>query len=386
VAVVTPLPPAPTGIADFSSHLLAELRDHCDLHAFADGERHVDPALGPPRAPDGVAVSSGRFLGEEERASGGFDAVVYCLGNSEFHGWALAQLRRRSGAVLAHEVRLTDLYALSADIPGAVPGGAPERVPAEEAERSGVLMAGEIVELSDRFVVMSRYAADRVRLDADASLADRVVVLPFAGRAVVDDATPNESRGPVIASFGIVNEIKQNALLVRALPAVVARVPDAIVALVGPCSDAERERLTKLAAELGVADRVTITGAVPDTEYDSWLDRAAVAVQLRRAANGECSATVADCFAAGVVPVVTGIGAARDLPDDAVAPVRAEVRALDLAATVAGLLEDAGRRSRMAAAGRAYAAAHSYAALAQRLFTDVIEPAARSGLSVPRLV
>jgi glycosyltransferase involved in cell wall biosynthesis len=385
VAVVTPLPPAPTGIADFSYRLLAELRDHCDLHAFADGERHVDPALGPVRAPEGVAVSPARFLGEEERASGGYDCVVYCIGNSEFHGHALAQLRRRSGVVLAHEVRLTDLYALTADIPGAVPGGAPERVSAEAAERSGVLMAAEVVELSDRFVVMSQYAADRVRLDVEPALAGRVTIVPFAGRDVVEGATANDTRGPIVASFGIVNEVKQNELIVRALPIAVARVPDITVALVGPCSDAERERLTKLAADLGVADRVTITGAVPDAEYDAWLDRAAVAVQLRRAANGECSATVADCLAAGAVPIVTGIGAMRDLPADAVVAVGPSVTASELGEIVADLLGDPGRRRALVAAGRDYAAGHSYAALALRLFTDVIEPAARSGLSVPRL-
>ena len=43
---------------------LAELRDYCDVHAFADGCRHVDPALGPARAPDGVEVLPARFLGE----------------------------------------------------------------------------------------------------------------------------------------------------------------------------------------------------------------------------------------------------------------------------------------------------------------------------------
>ena len=76
-------------------------------------------------------------------------------------------------------------------------------------------------------------------------------------------------------------------LLFVALPVIAARIPDASVAFIGPCADAEREHLTKLAADLGVTDRVTITGAVPDAEYAAWLDRAAVAVQLRRSANGE---------------------------------------------------------------------------------------------------
>jgi glycosyltransferase involved in cell wall biosynthesis len=385
VAFVTPLPPAATGVADFSYRLLSELREHCDVHAFADGCRHVDAALGPPRAPDGVEVLPARFLGEQERARGGYDCVVYCLGNSEFHGYALAQLRRRSGVVLAHEIRLTDLYALTADIPGAVPGGAPVRLTADEAERRGVLMVDEVVALADRFVVLSPYAADRVRLDVDPFYADRIVTMPFAGRDVVEQPTPSDARAPIVASFGLVNAIKQNALLVAALPALRMRVPDASVVFVGPCAEVEREQLTKLAAELGVADRVTITGAVPDADYAAWLERAAVAVQLRGAANGECSGTVADCLASGVVPVVSGIGAGRDLPSSAVAAVGPGVTAAELAAVVGDLLVDPGRRAALAAGGRAHAAAHSHAALAQRFFDEVIVPAVRSGLSVHRM-
>ena len=402
VAFVTPLPPAAGGVADFSFRLLAELREHCDVHAFADGRRHVDPALGPPRAPEGVEVLPVRYLVDHERARGGYDCVVYCIGNSEFHTGALAQLRRRSGVVLAHEVRLTDLYALSADEPGAVPGGfeacldamyeglpagigANGRLAPDDAERTGVLMAAEIVALADRVVVMSDFAADRLRLDVDAEQADRVGVLPFAGRDVVEDATPTAVREPIVASFGIVNDVKQNSLPVAALRGVIERCPDASLVFVGPCADAERERLTKLAATMGVEDRVVVTGAVTDAEYASWLDRAAVAVQLRRAANGECSGSVADCLASGVVPIVTGIGAGRDLPADAVIGVGSSVSPADLADVVVDLLRDPERRSRLAAAGRAHAAGHSHAVLARRLFEEVIEPASRAGLSVTRL-
>jgi glycosyltransferase involved in cell wall biosynthesis len=402
VAVVTPLPPAPSGIADFSFRMIAELRRSCDVHAFADGCRHVASDLGSPRAPDGVEVLPVRFLVDQERARGGYDCIVYCIGNSEFHSGALAQLRRRSGVVLAHEVRLTDLYALSADEPGAVPGGfaaclqamydglppetgASGRLTPDESERFEVLMAAEVVALADRFVVMSRFAADRVALDIDAEDAERVVVVPFAGRDVVENPTPAAAREPIIASFGIVNDIKQNSLAIEALPAVLARCPEASLVFVGRCADAERARLRELADAVGVAHRVVVTGAVSEDEYAAWLDRAAVAVQLRRSANGESSATVADCLASGAVPVVSGIGAARDLPADGVISVGPSVNAAELALVVSGLLADPDRRDDLAAAGRTYAAAHSYAVIARRLFEDVIEPATHAGLSAARL-
>jgi glycosyltransferase involved in cell wall biosynthesis len=402
VAVVTPLPPAPSGVADFSYRMLTELREFCDVHVFVDGCRHVDPYLGPTRAPDGIEVLPVRFLVDQERARGGYDCVVYCLGNSEFHAGALAQLRRRSGVVLAHEVRLTDLYALSGDEPGAVPGGfaaclhamydglpddtgASGRLTADESERFGVLMAAEVVALADRFVVMSQFAADRVSLDIDPDYADRIVVLPFGGRDVVEDPTPADARGPVIASFGIVNDIKQNSLPIAALPAVLEQCPDASLVFVGPCADAERKQLTDLAEALGVSERVVVAGGVTDAEYAAWLDRAAVAVQLRRSANGECSGTVADCLASGAVPIVSGIGAGRDLPADGVVTVGPSATPGTLANAITELLGDAARRQRLADAGRGYAAAHSHAVVARRLFEDVIAPATHAGLTAVRL-
>jgi glycosyltransferase involved in cell wall biosynthesis len=108
-------------------------------------------------------------------------------------------------------------------------------------------------------------------------------------------------------------------------------------------------------------------------------------VQLRRSANGESSGTVADCLAAGVVPIVSDVGTGRDLPADAVVRIGPAATVADLAAAVVDLLADPARRTELASAGRAYAATHSHAALARRLFDEVILPASQTGLTVPRL-
>jgi glycosyltransferase involved in cell wall biosynthesis len=262
--------------------------------------------------------------------------------------------------------------------------GSSGRLTADESERFGVLMAAEVVGLADRFVVMSQFAADRVALDIDAEYAERVVVLPFGGRDVVEDPMPAAQRDPIIASFGIVNDIKQNSVAIEALSGVLARAPQASLVFVGPCADADRKQLSELADAVGVSDHVVVTGTVSDAEYAAWLDRAAVAVQLRRSANGESSGTVADCLASGAVPIVSGIGAGRDLPADGVISVGPAVTAGALATIVADLLGDPERRRALAAAGRAYAAAHSHAVVARRLFEDVIEPATHAGLTAAR--
>jgi glycosyltransferase involved in cell wall biosynthesis len=231
---------------------------------------------------------------------------------------------------------------------------------------------------------MSEFAAERVRLDVVPEDGERIVVVPFAMRDPVVAPTPAQQRELLVASFGVVHPVKQNALLVGALPTILDAVPNASVAFVGPCSEQVRSDLLLLADALGVADRVVLTGAVESDEYASWLDRAAVAVQLRRTANGESSAAVADCLGAGTAVVVTGIGAARELPRDAVVAVAPVVPATELGGVIADLLLDPPRRAALARAGREHASRCSFAAGARRLFDDVIAPAAVSGLSAVR--
>ena len=155
---------------------------------------------GPPRAPSGLDVyDARRFLGVEA-ATGGYDEVVYVLGNSEFHAAALAALQRRHGTVLAHDVRLSGLYRFAAASAPVTPGSATSSlrriygplVPDEPAPpRDGaaavtqghdLLMAREVIGLADRFLVTSQAAARLACLDAGPSLAARVGVVGFANR------------------------------------------------------------------------------------------------------------------------------------------------------------------------------------------------------------
>src|SRR5207244_339238 len=61
-----------------------------------------------------AAVAVYEHLGRVEAAREGYDRMVYAVGNSEFHTGALGRALRRPGVVLAHEVRLPQLYAFAA--------------------------------------------------------------------------------------------------------------------------------------------------------------------------------------------------------------------------------------------------------------------------------
>jgi glycosyltransferase involved in cell wall biosynthesis len=377
IAVVTPLPPQRSGVADYSFRMLSQLVAHCDVDAFVE----VDPR--EVEAPPGVSVDHIHRFDTKERVRAGYDSVVYCLGNSEFHAETLALLRRRrGGVVLAHDVRLSGLYSWTAAhrshlLPfgflDALRSMYGHRVPApvgesgwldyDEADRHGIYMAREAIGLADRYLVHSRYAAQIARLDAGPGDEHKVEVIQyrFPDPSELPRPRPDED-APVIVSLGLVAPVKQTAKIVEAFGHVARRHPTATLAVVGPSvSDLESERCVEIVRAFGIEDRVRMTGAVDDDEFRGWLERAALAVQLREHSNGETQGTIADCLAAGIPTIATALGSARELPDDAVVKVEREFSAEALGEDIAALLADRPRREAMVEAGLRHATERSFA-------------------------
>ena len=354
------------------------------MDAFVDNE---DPAS--IEAPPGVVVERLRSFDLAERARGGYDQVVFALGNSEHHAAALALLRSRGGIVLAHDVRLTGLYwwcaAVRPDIEprgfrGALGAMYGYRVPPElglegaldyaSADRYGVYMAREVIGHSEQFLVHSRYAAQLARLDAAPGDDAKVETLGF-GFPDPRQFPAARAERPVIGTFGLVAPVKQIEKLVEAFALVCRGNSEVTLAIVGPpVGDEERLRYAAQAERLGIRDRVEITGELPEAEFRSRVAATTVAVQLRATSNGESPASVADCLAAGIPTVATALGAARDLPDEVIVKVERDVSAAALAETLEELLTNEGRRT-LSQAGRAFAREHSFARVAEELYERV---------------
>lgn len=397
VAVVSPFPPVPSGVAQYSANLVAEMRRQSDLEidCFADGLDRCDAVA---HAPDGIAVFDARRLSMIEAAKGGYDEVLYVFGNSEFHAAALASIRARRGLVLAHDVRLSGLYRFASRDRGAVPGGlestvsrvygphlpagigASGEVTDVEAERYGVLLAREVIEMSELFLVTSQSAARLARLEAGPALAGRVGVVPFAVEAPAPalpagiDRLISEigSSAVVIASFGIVDPIKEPYRLIRAFASIAAERAEVMLAFVGPVSTVLRVEIESLAAQLGIAGQVLVTGRVERASYSAWLARSKVAVQLRATNSGEASGAVGDCLSSGVPTIVSDVGWLGELPDSTVRKLPPRGSDRDLAAAISDLLDDRRARATLSTAGRDYASSHSFQAAA-RAMLDLLD-------------
>jgi glycosyltransferase involved in cell wall biosynthesis len=162
----------------------------------------------------------------------------------------------------------------------------------------------------------------------------------------------------------MVAPVKAPELLISAL----ASIDGAELAFVGPVGDGYRAVLEEHARATGVDERVTFTGRVDDDTYRTWLRTATLALQLRHETNGESSAAVLDCLAAGL-PVVTNLPFAAELPAGTVQLEPWDVDSVALAASVSALLFDGARRETLGRAGQAYATSWTFDDVAERLLS-----------------
>ncbi len=412
IAVVSPFPPSPSGVAGYSMSLVEAMRRQSaapdrngadlppiEIDCFADGLERTSAPLEPF---GGTIPRDARVFDVTDGATGSYDHVVYVLGNSEFHAHALASLRRRSGIVVGHDVRLSGLMTLSAKVPGAVPGGVgaaigrnyptlpPElrslrSIPPADQERYGLLLLREVIGLTPRFLVSSEAARRLAELDAGPELSDRLGILPFAmsllsreEREHVESARRDSGRllergerRLRVTSFGIVDPSKRPGLLIEALAELISSGTEAELVLLGSVSRELAAELSELASSHLLGDRFRITGTVSWDEYVECLGRTDVGVQLRSSSSGEASGAVSECLSAGVPTVVSDLGWMHDLPDEAVRKVRHDCTAGELATVLSSLLADTEERHRLGRAGEEHAAAHTFDRAASALLAEL---------------
>jgi glycosyltransferase involved in cell wall biosynthesis len=91
-----------------------------------------------------------------------------------------------------------------------------------------------------------------------------------------------------------------------------------VLVFVGEYEGPYGNRLLAKIKELGLQDRVILTGWVSQEQYHNYLKVADIAVQLRTLSLGETSAAVLDCMNYGLPTVVNAHGPNAEIPDNAV--------------------------------------------------------------------
>ena len=408
IAYASPLPPSPSGIADYSAELLPHLAEHLEVELLVEDGARPKPALAA-RFPVHRLESLGRLLAERR-----FDLVVYQLGNDAgCHAGIYRALLEHPGVVVLHEYMLHHLVRgltlARGDAAGYVDAmrycyGRSGEASARRLLATGVPLDTWSYPLFERAVdaslgilVHSEHARQRVLASRPAARVGRVA-LPFdpasatvastAGKAGARAALGIPADAFVVATFGFVTPTKRLEVCLRAFHRLRRERPDALFYVVGEASP-----FYDVGGVLGrePADGVVLTGRVGLDDFQRSMAAADLALSLRHPTGGETSASVVRLLGLGVPTIVSRAGSFAELPDDACAKVDLDETEEELLAVyVRRLAADPELRRRMGENARRYVAEHHTLGGTARGYADflrgVVESGARPFRAAPPLV
>jgi glycosyltransferase involved in cell wall biosynthesis len=372
LAWVSPLPPVPSGIADYSFELLPWIAGSAEVDVVCPVR-----LLRPPEAPPGVRVVPPRRFRPER-----YDAIFHHLANNPMHEYVLESALRHPGICVFHDLVLHHLIALSTVEVGRRVDRY-RRILEEEHGEAGARLAelklrgvaGEF----DKFVVpLAGYLAARARGVVVHSLDSRERLRRELGpREVPVEVIPHHAGSPppelvgvdraearrllrlpgeafLVGHLGFLTVPKQPSALVGGFARLRRERPDARLLVVG--ADATGGALDRAIRTEGVRGSVTFTGWVDLKRFFLYLKAVDCVVSLRYPTAGESSGPVARALGEGRVAIVSNYGAFADLPRDVVLKVEVDGdQAAELGAHLVSLARDPGWQARLEDMARAYA-------------------------------
>lgn len=353
--LVSPLPPARNGIADYTAALLDGLAPHyaCAV-ACADW-------LG--EAPAGVPVLD-PALAHRHVAPGG--RVLHQLGNNPDHGFVLQAMRHLPGVATLHDPGLLHLHESAGEGWPTILAGMRHAAPALAATYARQLrdhgistranhllfdLAGEVLARSRAVVVHSRFALRRLRLVHGEAATGHVTVIPH----LLPPGVPPD-RAAARARLGVP---PGEFLVVTAGFASAAKRLDWVLAALEtmPALRWIHAGVVEPALAPRIANRARITGHLDEAGFADHIAAADALVNLRFPSAGESSGPVARGLAAGVCCLVSDTAAYAEMPRDAVVHLPLAGGAGALAEALAGLSATPERAAAIGAAGRRHALA-----------------------------
>jgi len=358
IAYFSPLPPAQSGIADYSAAILPYLAERANLTLFTAEPARVTTGL--------TQQFDVRPLVSYPTCRFEFDAALYQMGNSTQHEAMYPYLLRYPGVVVLHDYSLHHFLAHRTVGQGNMPGYTREMGFALGGKGAALVwqvrrgrQASPLFELplNDRLLsaslgVManSRYAAERLRQQRPDRPVQRIspMIESLSGHDRRHELNwPEEAI--IFASFGQVTAAKQVDMALRAFQRLRQTIPNAYYLVVG--EQFHDVDLHTLAHELGVAEYVHFTGHVTLPTFVDWIYTADIIINLRHPTVGETSATALRALAAARPLIVFDQGWYSEIPNSACA----KIPPMDDAALLGEMRQlalDPSRRQQMGQSGK----------------------------------
>jgi glycosyltransferase involved in cell wall biosynthesis len=367
LALISPLPPARSGIADYSAALAKALQSTTELSLFTPA-----PTAGT------------EILSHLPHITRRFDRVISVMGNSlPHHGEIYDHLIRYGGACICHDARLSGFYeqkfgtahmaALATAETGKPVSDDDVNAWLNDETRRGADFLDPLAAAARPLILHSYQSVAALQ----ARGFGHVRHLPFA---IYRDwppglYSPTQQRAArarlgitapdlLIVSFGYISQTKGIEAALLAMAALPQSPNSATLIWVGQ-SHTDIAFWQRRAAELGVASAVKFLDRfIDEADYRDYLLAADCGLQLRQAGQGNISGALQDCIAAGL-PTVANADLAANLNAPAyVTRVSDDLDPVEIATAISAILT---QRPHTDFARADYAAARSMSAYAEGL-------------------
>lgn len=369
LAYVSPLPPAESGIADYSAELLPELGRHYEIDLIVD-----QPNVNNSEILANYPVRQSEWFAENAQS---YERILYHFGNSPFHKHMFDLLDRFPGTVVLHDFFLSSaaaffethlnwqwfwtrmLYSshgyqafsrrVHSDNRSEIIAKYPANLPVLQNAK-GIIVHSE----------HSRHLAQGYYGNA---LPNDWEVIPLARRLPREEnrlaarkALGFAEQDFVLCSFGIIAPTKLNCRLLQCwLKSRLAHDSNCHLVFVGARDGSGYGReLDRIIASSPFRNRIKVTGFATDEIYRRYLQAADAAVQLRTQSRGETSAAVFDCMAHALPTVVNEHGSLAELPRNRVVMLPDNFADHNLISAIEELRVNPERRRAMGAKARSF--------------------------------
>lgn len=360
LAIVTPLPPQQSGVADFSSSILAELSRYYEITLVNDF--HLDRFIAantefPVISPD-----------DFQQAGDQFERILYHFGNSSFHNQMPELLEQHPGVIELHDFYLGGLHQ---SVTERLEFDSSTRWFVELLDSNGPISSLSMLKNKEhakethpsnfkiiqhaRGVISHSYYSKKLFHDfyENSSLQPnwKVIPLPTREHTIYSKEEARNSLGlpveaVILASFGSVYPTKYSLEILEAwISSKFSDASDNILIFVGENHGGEYgTKISNLIHDFKLESNVIVTGYIDSETYQRYLSAADAAIQLRGKTRGESSGALIDCFSAGLPTIINNTGSFSEIPDSVVYKIPEKFDSHELQNSLKEILNNLERR------------------------------------------
>jgi glycosyltransferase involved in cell wall biosynthesis/SAM-dependent methyltransferase len=341
LAYFTPLPPSKSGIADYNAELLPYLARGAEIAVFVQGD---DEFIENRNREDYVVYQATSF--DEIHLRDPFDLCIYHQGNNPHHEYIFERALVTPGLLVLHEHCLHHLIAGMTLARGDEEGYWNELFYAygRRGSRLAEIRAGGVGSEYQQFlfplnrrlaegslgvIVHNAYSFEQLEGVREGCpveiiphhLSPKTYELDAMDKAECRRLLGIPEDAWVIASLGFVTQSKRIPVVLAAFKQLLTDMPKSFYLIVG--EDHPIWAVAPLIEEMGLGEKVRLTGYATERDFFRYLKAVDVIVNLRFPTAGETSGTLIRSLGAGKPVIVTDFGQFGEFPDDCCLKVRA---------------------------------------------------------------